>query len=316
MLIRKTFPFESKVIDEEAGIFEIIITTEEKDRDRDIVRATGGKIENYLRNPVVLLFHDYADFPVARTLSLEIMPGRGIKATFQFPPWGTYERADIARKLYVAKFLNAASIGFIPEESIPLEKDRPWGPQDFVLWELLEWSLCGVPSNQSALAVRSVGNAAGMKEYLQRRLDEIIDVVTKRGRVLSAANERKLRDAAANITEVLAQLENDEPQEESLEEMAAKDQPEGQVMLKRACSQCGTKFEQSATLALELKQSGKEALCQDCLIKSDPGIADGTAAPVTDPEPNDPSIDPTSNDMDEVVLESLSELFNSMLGAQ
>lgn len=318
MIVRKDFSIETKAIDEEAGIFEIMISTEEKDRQQDIVRATGARIQNYLRNPIVLFGHSYDEFPVAKSLSLEIMPGKGIKSTFQFPAWGTYEKADIARKLYAAKFLNAASIGFQPITSIPLNEDRFWGPQDYVEWELYEWSLVTVPANQSALRLslgRSpVQNASGLVMQILA-LDEYLE---KRGRVLSSANERKLREAAENITAVLAQLENDEGQEESLEDLARKDQPEGTVMLKRTCEQCKkNEFELSATLALELKQSGKDLLCQDCLIKSDPGIADGSAAPVAEPDkPAPDDVNPTTNDLDEEILASLSELFTQMMGAQ
>ena len=322
MIIRKTFAIETKAIDEEAGIFEIMISTEEQDRQDDIVRATGAKLDNYLRNPVVLYGHDYSDFPIARSLSLEIMPGRGIKSTFQFPAWGTYEKADIARKLYAAKFLNAASIGFQPITAIPLNEDRYWGPQDYVEWELYEWSLVTVPANQSALRLslgRSpVQNASGLINQIMA-VDEYLE---KRGRVLSASNEAKLRQAADNITAVLAQLESDDTQEESLEEMARKDQPEGTVTVKRLCSKCTKRIEMSATLALELKQSGKEPLCQDCLIKSDPGMGEGTPAPVTEPVEPAPDNDPTSNDLDEAhqidaaVLASLTNLFETMTGAQ
>lgn len=314
--IFKEFSVETKAIDLEAGIFEIIISTEEIDRQGDIVRATGAQLTNYLRNPVVLLGHDYHDFPIGRTLAIEVMPGRGLKARFQFPEWGMYDKADTTRKLFAAGFINAASIGFMPLESLPLEKDRPWGPQDYVSWEMLEWSLVTVPANASALRLSFGKSPVESARGLVIQLLTIESYLEKRGRVLSAANERKLRDAAEAITSVLAQLENSEPEEESLEELAAKDHPEGTKIVRRLCSKCTKPIEMTATLALEVKLSGKEPLCQDCLIKSDPGIGDGTPSPVTDPVTQSPNTDPTENDWDEAVLESLSELMDAIQGAQ
>jgi uncharacterized protein len=269
-VVYKQFPIESRVIDLEAGIFEITISTEEKDRQGDIVRATGGQLANYLRNPVVLPRHSYNEWPIARTLSIEVLPGRGLKSQFQFPEWKVYEEADIARRLFAGKFINAASIGFMPLESIPLEKDRPWGPQDFVSWELLEWSLVTVPANAGALAARSLGRSpvAGASGLVMQIL-ALEEYLEKRGRVLSASNERKLREAAENITAVLSQLGEEDPEQESLPDPAAKTQ-------------------------------------------SDPG----EGSPVTEtPEPPESTTDPTSNDLDEGVLASLSNLFDILTGA-
>lgn len=191
-LIYKTYQTVTKVVDAEAGIYEVMISTESVDRSDDIVRAAGGHFENYLRNPVVLLGHDYHDLPVAKTLQIEVVPG-GVKATFQFPPIGTYDKADTTRKLWDAGFLNAASIGFDPIRSINLDASRPWGPQDYIEWELLEWSIVTVPANQDALRLA---------------LENIDQTLVKQGRTLSAANEKRLRNAADEINQVLTQIES------------------------------------------------------------------------------------------------------------
>lgn len=201
--IYKTYQAQTKAVDREAGIYEVMISTEAVDRMGDIVRAAGCRFDNYLKNPVVLLGHDYHDLPVGKTLSLEVVPGVGVKAVFQFPPEGTYEKADTARRLWDAGYLNAASIGFDPLKSVNLEPDKPWGPQEYVEWELLEWSIVTVPANQDALRLA---------------LEGIEDTLTKQGRILSSANEKRLRDAAAAINQVLAQL--GEPDEEAPDKSA------------------------------------------------------------------------------------------------
>lgn len=197
-LIYKTYHAESKAIDKETGIYEVMISTESEDRSGDIVRAEGCHFQDYLKNPVVLLGHDYHDLPVAKTLEISIMPGKGIRARFQFPEFGLYDKADTTRKLWDAGYLNAASIGFNPRKSINLEAEKPWGPQEYIEWDLLEWSIVVVPANQDALRLA---------------LDNIQSTLTKKGRVLSAGNEKRLREAADAINQVLKQLGEQDDQE-------------------------------------------------------------------------------------------------------
>ena len=202
-LIYKIFSIQSKAIDKEAGIYEVMISTESTDRQGDIVRASGGKFENYLKNPVVLLGHDYSDLPIAKTLEIGVIPGIGIQAKFQFPENGLYEKADTTRKLWDAGFLNAASIGFSPLKSINLDPNKPWGPQDYIEWELLEWSIVTVPANQDALRLA---------------LDNINQTIEKRGWILSAANEKRLKDAAQALNDVLKQLDAPDTEPEPSEQ--------------------------------------------------------------------------------------------------
>lgn len=149
--IIKTFSTSTKAIDREAGIYEVMVSTESVDRDGDIIRAAGGKFDNYLKNPVVLWGHDYHDLPIAKTLSLTAVPGVGVKAKFQFPKRGLHPDADKIRDLWDSGFLNATSIGFIPLKSVNLNPSEPWGPKEFVEWELLEFSVVNVPANAEAL---------------------------------------------------------------------------------------------------------------------------------------------------------------------
>ena len=149
--IVKSFPTVAKTIDKGAGIYEVMISTEAQDRDGEIVRAAGARVDSYLKNPVVMWSHDYRTPPIAKTLKLDILPGQGLKARFQFPSKGVFDLADTVRGLWDAGFLNAASIGFMPLKSVNLDPQKPWGPQEYVEWSLLEWSVTGVPANQEAL---------------------------------------------------------------------------------------------------------------------------------------------------------------------
>jgi len=161
----KIYSVETKTVDDEAGIYEALISTEAVDRDGDIVVADGADIKNYMKNPVVLWAHDYRSLPVAKALKIEVMERIGIKATFQFPEPGTSEQADAVRKLWAGGFLNATSIGFIPKEWENREGDEDADdylyPMKINKWELLEFSIVPVPANQEAL--RLGAKLMGMK---------------------------------------------------------------------------------------------------------------------------------------------------------
>lgn len=203
----KMVTFVTKAIDPEAGIYELMPSTEGEDRDHDILLAAGAQLDHFRKNPVVLYAHDYADLPVARANTIEAIPGTGLKSTIQFPPKGIYAKADTVHGLWAGGFLNAASVGFIankwearpgPNGELPKDEfDSWWWPYGkiFTSWELLEFSIVPVPANADALRL-----GFGM---------------SKRGRVLSAANEKELRGAYDAIGRVLSQLdqtpEEDEP---------------------------------------------------------------------------------------------------------
>lgn len=238
-MIRKTFNVTRKTIDADAGIFEAMISTEEVDRDGDVIRAAGMNLENYLRNPIVLFGHDYrsVDAVIGKAIDVTVIPGSGIKATFQFADAATNPKADVVRRLWSGEFLNATSIGFIPREAKPLGAGKGF---DFVRSELLEFSVVSVPSNQSALAIRTLQSAeltdgtlpdvvtVRALELLQKYLDiDASQIIEKRGRVLSSKNEEQLRaaqsdmdSAKSKIDDVLAQLDSAQDDDKGLELLA------------------------------------------------------------------------------------------------
>lgn len=260
--IYKTFPCSVKAIDVEAGIYELMPSTESVDRDGDILLAAGARLDNFRRNPVVMYAHNYQDLPVAKALEIEAIPGQGLRAQIQFPPKGVSERADTVHGMWAGGFLNAASVGFVPSKWEERKTDNGseaprQGGRIYTNWELLEFSIVPIPSNSDALrlaakrlkeaqvqrspACRQDGETAD--ECIARKIPEIMEenpgmeqdqaiavaasmcekecgeesesvpekALTKRGRVLSAANENRLRQAKNLLDECLSQL--GEPQE-------------------------------------------------------------------------------------------------------
>lgn len=219
---RKSIACEIKSIDAEKGIYELMPSMETVDRDGDVLVAAGVRLDDYRKNPVVLWGHDYHGLPVAKTLEIEAVPGLGVKARIQFSPKGVDPHLDAVRTLWEQGFLNAASVGFIPVKGEPIPNERgevtPFGGRRYTDWNLLEFSIVSVPANPDALrlGMRDTPDEAAtmlMRDSLRYSGQTLSDAlggmsVEKRGRVLSAANEAKLRAALTSIEEVLSQLES------------------------------------------------------------------------------------------------------------
>jgi HK97 family phage prohead protease len=154
--IYKEFPITMTVTRKNGG--RITINTAGLDRDHDRVLPIGAKIDNYLRNPIVQWGHDYRSpwATIGKTTSLEVSP-EGIIADFELRPAANEsDPQNIIRLLWEGGWVRTASIGFMPVKAKP----NDMGGTDFEEWELLEWSVVSVPSNQDALrlALKALDN--------------------------------------------------------------------------------------------------------------------------------------------------------------
>lgn len=141
MLIIKGF-FEKKD-DEIIGI----ASTQESDRDGEVILQDGWELDPFRKNPVILAGHDYWSFPIGKATDLLIEGGRLLfKMVF-----ATTEKGQEALQLVKEGVLNAFSVGFIAKE---------WADGDTISRaELLEISLVSVPANPNAVVL-----AKGMKD--------------------------------------------------------------------------------------------------------------------------------------------------------
>lgn len=200
-------------------IIRFVASDESVDRDGDIITATGWKLDNYLKNPVVLYGHDYSDLPVGKAVNVVIdAAARQLVIDVRFPSIDEIspdsdpsEHALFVDSVYnLAKLgmLNAVSVGFrgIKVEPI-LDENSQYIGRRFLEQELMELSIVPVPANANAVAIM---RGARVDETVIKRFQ----ATAKLGRRLSAATiaslhaiRAKLEAANTNLDEARAEYD-------------------------------------------------------------------------------------------------------------
>lgn len=154
------------------GTFDVIISTEVKDRSGEIVRQNGWELQNYKNNPIVLWGHDYYSLPIGVCTETYATEYRGVPA---LGARGVFFPADInplaqqVRKMYDFGLKSGnyvgctTSVGFIPKEFD--DNDR----SVITRAELLEFSFVPVPANQGVGP--AMGRAFTFEEAKELGLD-------------------------------------------------------------------------------------------------------------------------------------------------
>jgi len=153
-----------------------IISSKTQDRHGDTIKQGGWLIDNYLRNPVVQWAHDGNIPAIAQAPNTKVRRNKELfsEATFASQEEHGHEFAEMIYRLVEGDFIRGASVGFRP---ITWEFRRdPEGMTtgvDYIEQELLEWSVCNVPSNPDGLLqARSAGiNIAPMYKWAESVLD-------------------------------------------------------------------------------------------------------------------------------------------------
>jgi hypothetical protein len=130
----------------------IAIASEEvEDREGEVLKMDGWKIDNFKKNPVLLWGHDPSKPAVGIADNLKKKLIDGVKKLVFEPVFhGLSEQSALLEKLYKTGFLNSFSVGFLP-----LEKEG----NKYTKQELLEISCVNVPALPSATV------QARMKEF-------------------------------------------------------------------------------------------------------------------------------------------------------
>lgn len=159
-----------------------VISTNVQDRDGDVVVPRGCRLDHFKLNPVVFFNHQQNPMPIGRAmdpagrLAVSVEESR-IVSTVYFDQ-GCADAMYLYGKV-VRGFLRATSIGFLPLEAERLDQKGggTFAGWLFKLWELLEWSLVGVPSNPLATLLSDL-KSAKISDSLRKSLEPLAPPLT------------------------------------------------------------------------------------------------------------------------------------------
>jgi len=204
--------------DEETGIFEVVITTEDTDRMGEVIMLDGWDIGYYMKNPVVLWGHDHYRMPVGVCLAIERRDG-SLVARGKFAPSADGQEL---RRLYDLGIIRATSVGFI-------EKER--NGNVITKAELIEFSFVSVPANPMALSTLIKSNIS------------VNDLVTK------GFIKLDIKDVEENETVSGDEKDEEKKDEEIIDEKIEDDEVDGEKMVKISKAKL-------ASIKLALKEAG------------------------------------------------------------
>lgn len=200
------------------------------DRYGDIIDQKGWILENYKKNPVVLLNHDSNQLPIGRG-NVYI---RNDKLTIDVEFDSEDERAAEVERKAKKGFMNAVSVGFRPLESksrSELPTDNKYYGQRGMYYskaELLEVSIVTIPANGEATMLEQKFYNA-MKEEILREVKEVIQdslIVNKHILNVKEEDDRYIVEFAKPEME----MEEDAMKEEEEERAMDKEEEEEKEM--------------------------------------------------------------------------------------
>lgn len=180
--INKMFSNEIKQIGkEEDRTLRFITSTESEDRDGDIIEVNGWKLDNYMKNPVILYGHNYEGLPIGKSINIQKdVVNKKLIQDVKFPTKNEYEFADTVYRLAKSGYLNATSVGFMGLQSEPrIDEKGEYLGKRYKEQELLETSIVPVPSNPTALMEARSKGIINDNEF--KMFEEAKTVITKPG---------------------------------------------------------------------------------------------------------------------------------------
>lgn len=206
----------NKVEEDKEWAFDVVATTEDADRENEIIKVNWWDIKNWQMNPVVLANHDYTiENIIGKGTSFYTSNGiKRLKGVFSKtnPLW------ILARDLYNEGMLKSVSVGFIP-----LKRNE----QDYKIIEkaeLLEVSFVAVPCNPNAVSLDGkLYEEAITKWLIKEVVEEIIEEVEEKELTI-----KDLHNEIQEIKTILNAMADDKvkAQELDAEVQKAKEQKE------------------------------------------------------------------------------------------
>jgi len=256
-----------KSVDEnEMRVTGVIGSDDSIDRHGDKINPKGWDLENFKKNPVVMLNHDYSQFPIGKAINVK-RKKNALVFDIQFSK--TLPIAKEAFNLVKEGIMKAWSVGFLVKEWA-----KAGGDYTIDKMELLELSLVGIPANPNALL-------NGLNKD-QRKMVKSFNLLLKSLEESTKEEEKAENEAPKEV--VSPEVEEKEPEEAENEakpeEEAKEDEPEVKPEEKKEEEKAGEEKEtelkeekilekllQSNELKILIDNAVKEAVVKELGLK-------------------------------------------------
>tara|TARA_Y100000310_G_scaffold246897_1_gene252345 strand:+ start:235 stop:993 length:759 start_codon:yes stop_codon:yes gene_type:complete len=145
-------PIALRVLDEDAGLVSAVVSTEDVDRDGDVIRQEGWDLAHFSAHPILLSSHNYRGLTnqIGEWTQMQVEGSQLVGHAKYYIGEGN-EEADWGFKL-ATKGRAAYSVGFVPDMSKAKQIEANGNlSYEYTGQELLEVSQVTVPSNPQAL---------------------------------------------------------------------------------------------------------------------------------------------------------------------
>ena len=183
----------------------MVASTPGLDRDNDRVLPMGAKLDNFLKNPVLMYGHNYRDpwALIGKVADLMVEPTGLTFAPALRDPANDADPMNVIKALWDQGWLRACSIGF----NVVKWMDNEMGGKDFVEWELLEISLVPIPANQNALRLAAKAIDGGEEEtFVHAPVPEPVKVEESADNNALSPEEGELLSALGNFLDVVFEI--------------------------------------------------------------------------------------------------------------
>lgn len=193
--VQKKYTFgKAMSVDADRRRLTAVVTVRQRDRDGDLVEPAGMDFQEFMQNPVVLLWHDKQSLPVAKVLDMRSTPD-ALLADVEFADTATGREVF---KLYEGGFLNAWSPGFTAarDDVEPiLDENGMVSGLHIMRSKIHELSVAPVPANPGALTKTAGSMTPEVRDFLVKgyqtvrepyRVDGLEDMETELGKAFGA----------------------------------------------------------------------------------------------------------------------------------
>ena len=196
-------PTALRLLDEEAGIISAVVSTEDVDRDGDIIRQEGWDLTHFSAHPILLSSHNYRGLTnqIGEWTRMTVEDNQLVGRAQYYIGEGN-EEADWGFKL-ATKGRAAFSVGFVPDMSMAKQIEANGNlSYEYKGQELLEVSQVTVPSNRQALQALK---GMSLHPDVEMLVEEMLGDIAGEHKIPTAREPHILREFTASIdTEELA----------------------------------------------------------------------------------------------------------------